>query len=1215
MEKINKIITLTSVFILCVFGATQIMWQFDKDWTTLERDGEVIADSKWVVEAERSYINKNTWYRTNVMCPRIIKAGGYETATRCYYAPDTYELMSRSLLNTKITEENNVVTKAVPFYAYGSRGAYAGYVKETMVFSETEDITEFPKSYVIGWTPKDTRNYKLVWRLEKLDTSDYQVNECSYTFGHVKIDLKDDCDKLDYVSIEKGKATFYFKPLRANQILDIDFVDPEIIEQIAVKSTGLQIESTPDTKGTITQTEEPFHLSIDRETVQHGWLTKEDNSTVYTIYGKGLFWTDNATIPEGNKYFGISFGEKAKNGYIKHKNAEGSVWTTIESIEFNHLNTYTFDNNKTYNEVYYTTFASIPSNHTRDFKIYVELEEKPKRNNFIIYFGTGSTVIEVDIGTDLKVTQTGLDNETSYLASIDVSEGKLFMGQTDSTYDITSDLELWTSFDNGNVSGTWGTIAYDYCGNNNHGTLTNMNEGYNNGSSGWTDGNLSYGMEYDGNNDYVNCGDISSNMGTTITMSMWIYPIEQNNDEIFIHLGDSITSGDGWGGENETHISQKGNGYFGIFSRTNNVDHFNEDKFYEISSFNTWQHLTLVVNTSHVVLFLNGIQANITTVFGTPDYSTLDECRIGSPLVASRFFNGTIDDVRIYSRALSADEIEALYNVTVSNYNTTALTLHSSAVTYDIVSNENTSVVIEVPEVEYKLSFTPTYVSINYSTITFNTTDSSYFGQETVTVSENYLGEPNLTRIRINNTYAMGIYDIMNFNLSSYLSFSPNDIISIWYDSYTGNSDNSTLKDTSDYAQWVDTCESGNTTGQVLCLNFNEGFGTTAKDRANNSLNNNDGTLTNMNTGIDNGTSGWTTSGKFGGAIKFEGANDWVEIADSSELNITDSITISAWVKTAESKGYHNIVEKKDGWNDIAGYAFFLYNDGLRFRYGNGTGFCEISQTSIGSNDGAWHHVAVIRNSSNEILYFDGSSVLNEASCDMFASFGTSLGISKAGSNIDDFNGTIDEVKIWNRALSASEISDEYALKKDNFDNLLNQEGAVSAGEDLDLFVTNGTVEGPDDGTIYIYPKSNMTTSLWMIDFGLTGGGVSNYSDSCGTILTLNTDTVDTHKNGSYALSVSGEMSPLGHSEKFKFGLYKSPIRYDANSYRIFFQMNSNLTENTVTQIDLNVSEIAERTGLTTADIDTDTYRLYRISYYGGIYNDTNLCLEQPILI
>ena len=87
MVNVKTIIIGTILLVIAIFSGAVLEWQFDKDYVSLSRDGEIIAKEKWTVEVERTYFTLNSWYRKNVMRPRIEKEGGYRTATRCYYPP------------------------------------------------------------------------------------------------------------------------------------------------------------------------------------------------------------------------------------------------------------------------------------------------------------------------------------------------------------------------------------------------------------------------------------------------------------------------------------------------------------------------------------------------------------------------------------------------------------------------------------------------------------------------------------------------------------------------------------------------------------------------------------------------------------------------------------------------------------------------------------------------------------------------------------------------------------------------------------------------------------------------------------------------------------------------------------------------------------------------------------------------------------------------
>ncbi|KKK90283.1 hypothetical protein LCGC14_2724640, partial [marine sediment metagenome] len=237
------------IVIIATFGGFSLKWQFDKDFISLSRDNTVIAKEKWVVEAERTWFSletckiinktrvcKSNWYAKNVKCSKVIASGGYQTLTRCYYPDDYYEQLSRSLINTKITyiNETNKFTaiKKSPNYKYGTRGAYAGFVEEIIMFDKQTDMEEnFPKGYSISWKPKDTRNYKLTWRIENLkeiNLPDGEYHNCKYEFGKIKIDLKGECSKLTKAVIsDNSKIYFHFNNARDNQYFDMSLVDPD----------------------------------------------------------------------------------------------------------------------------------------------------------------------------------------------------------------------------------------------------------------------------------------------------------------------------------------------------------------------------------------------------------------------------------------------------------------------------------------------------------------------------------------------------------------------------------------------------------------------------------------------------------------------------------------------------------------------------------------------------------------------------------------------------------------------------------------------------------------------------------------------------------------------------------------------------------------------------------------------------------------------------
>src|SRR5205823_6313184 len=94
-------------------------------------------------------------------------------------------------------------------------------------------------------------------------------------------------------------------------------------------------------------------------------------------------------------------------------------------------------------------------------------------------------------------------------------------------------------------------------------------------------------------------------------------------------------------------------------------------------------------------------------------------------------------------------------------------------------------------------------------------------------------------------------------------------------------------------------------TGLVAAYGFNEGSGSTVADASGKG---NSGTVSNAT---------WSTSGKFGKALSFNGTNSWVTVADSSSLDLTSAMTLEAWVNPSAINGWECVVMKEAG-TDLA---------------------------------------------------------------------------------------------------------------------------------------------------------------------------------------------------------------------------------------------------------------------------------------------------------
>lgn len=180
--------------------------------------------------------------------------------------------------------------------------------------------------------------------------------------------------------------------------------------------------------------------------------------------------------------------------------------------------------------------------------------------------------------------------------------------------------------------------------------------------------------------------------------------------------------------------------------------------------------------------------------------------------------------------------------------------------------------------------------------------------------------------------------------------------------------------------------------------------------------------------GANNGTlSGGATftSGEVGQVFSFDGVNGSVIIPDSSSLRLTTNFTIEAWIN-ARAVANQGLVSKVGGSGGNYGYQLLLYDDNTLMGLLNSPGEGWPSSTVRNTTPialGTWNHVAFTYNHSAMMLYLNGLPVAtNVIGPKTIATTGANLRISGDDNNHVYFNGLIDEVAIYSRALSASEI-------------------------------------------------------------------------------------------------------------------------------------------------------------------------------------------------
>ena len=181
----------------------------------------------------------------------------------------------------------------------------------------------------------------------------------------------------------------------------------------------------------------------------------------------------------------------------------------------------------------------------------------------------------------------------------------------------------------------------------------------------------------------------------------------------------------------------------------------------------------------------------------------------------------------------------------------------------------------------------------------------------------------------------------------------------------------------------------------------------------------------NGNHGTIHGIPQWV-DGLIGKALQFDGGTDYVEIADAPVLDITNTITIAAWIKANTFGNWRGFVVKG---LENAPYAMQMWGDGsLRFGWNYNSPPGAVGSGLVNSNGkmplGEWAHLAVTYDGSTLSFYINGGLDTQEA--DVSLVFGTNdepliLGCDFPGGD-EYFDGAMDDVRVYNRALLPGEV-------------------------------------------------------------------------------------------------------------------------------------------------------------------------------------------------
>jgi hypothetical protein len=612
--------------------------------------------------------------------------------------------------------------------------------------------------------------------------------------------------------------------------------------------------------------------------------------------------------------------------------------------------------------------------------------------------------------------------------------------------DATDGPALWWRLDDGA-----GTTAADRSGGANPGTLTN--------GPTWGVGITGTAVTLDGTNDTV-VADQAVNTDLSFSVSAWVHPTVGGTTRTILSQDGTTVSA--------FNLRYDSTGYWKMsMPRTDSTGATIDTATSAIPApLNQWTHLVGVYDdTADLIrLYVNGVQSG--TAAHTVDFAATGAFAAGRGRfsgAANEFFTGRIDEVRAYPQALTLLQVAQLFGTPTLRYEFTNLDAT------DTSGNNNTGTSYDGP------TWSGGYVGLNGSSEYIQSaspavrTDDSFTvgawvyltnvtGLHTIAAapgasyasfalrssgatwqfmaSNTDAGAPTTTiatsttaAVAATWTYVAGVYDDADNEMRLYVNGNLEDTVT---KSTDWNSTNGLLVGRGQTTDWMNgriddvrTWDHPLTTTDMANLDssltshyeMEDGSGTNVTDL---SLAGKDATLT--------GSYSWNSTGHNGDSLSLTGGY----ATAPAVVDTANSYTVSAWVRlNTITVGNHTIL----GQDGTTISQFFLQHS----NYGGGNTwafqtegtddtsneyFAESSSTAVA---GRWTNVAgVYDDTGNTIkVYVNGVLEGSSAAALDFAATGTfTIGAAKYGGvRADTFPGDIDEVRTWNRALSATEIT------------------------------------------------------------------------------------------------------------------------------------------------------------------------------------------------
>jgi len=684
-----------------------------------------------------------------------------------------------------------------------------------------------------------------------------------------------------------------------------------------------------------------------------------------------------------------------------------------------------------------------------------------------------------------------------------------------------------------------GTTTADQAGNGNNGTLS---------SATWsTTGKFGNALSFNGTNASVTVPDSNSlDLTTGMTLEGWVRPTVSNDWQTLIVkerpselVYGLYSSTDANRPQSQVTIG----GSARLLNGTATVPA------------GAWTHVAATYDGTTQRLYVNGTQVSTLAASGTIQTST-SPMRIGGNTVWAEWFNGLIDEVRVYNRALSATEIQADMTTAISNPDTVPPgapgTLSATGGLGQVAlswgaASDNVGVSRYDVHRSTVAGFTPSAANriaqpagtsyadtglapgtYHYRVVAFDaagnggpasnqasaaatadTTPPTAPGSLTATGSS---GQVALAWTASTDAGGVARYNVHRSTTAGFVPGAANRIAQPTGTSYTDTG----LAGGTVYYRVTAEDGAGNVSlasnqasadvptgpppGLVAAYGFEENTGTTVGDESGSG-----------NTGTVSGAA-WTAAGRFGNALSFDGVNDIVTVADANELDLTTGMTLEAWVRpTALGSPWRTaLMKERQGSLSYALYA--SGSDGTKVPVGEifNTGYRSANGTA-GPALNTWTHLATTYNGTVLVLYVNGVQAGQLLTSGPIL---TSTGALRIGGNTiwaEWFQGQIDEVRVYDRALQVAEIQADMARAVTN--------------PDSSPPTAPGTLAATGGLTSAQLTWSAATDDVGIARYNVHRGTVAGFTPSAGNRIAQPTDTsyTDPVAPGAYFYKVTAE--------------------------------------------------------------------------------------------